>query len=114
MSKQNLQLAETCCAPLAAQAISPGDAIALAKAFKAIGDPVRLQLLSAIASADGEICVCDLPTYELSAPTISHHLKVLREVGLVGSERRGTFVYYWPIPGAMNQLSAVLMPQVRV
>ncbi|GAB3278722.1 metalloregulator ArsR/SmtB family transcription factor [Actinocorallia lasiicapitis] len=103
---------DVCCAPLAQQAISAEDAAALAKAFKAIGDPVRLQLFSAIASAPGELCVCDLPTFELSAPTISHHLKVLREVGLVGCERRGTFVFYWAVPEAMRRLSAVLVPRV--
>jgi ArsR family transcriptional regulator len=114
MSNQVLPPAGTCCAPLAQQAISPEDAVTLAKAFKAIGDPVRLRLLSVIASAGGEVCVCDLPTFGVSAPTISHHLKVLREVGLVGSERRGTFVFYRMIPEALNRLSAVLVPQVRV
>ncbi len=68
--------------------------------FKALSDPVRLRLLSLIASHEGgEACVCDLTgPFDVSQPTISHHLKVLREAGLVGSERRGTWVYYWVLP----------------
>lgn len=81
----------------------------MAKMFKALGDPVRLRLLSLITSADGEACVCDLTTaFELTGPTISHHLKVLREAGLVDCERRGTWVYYWPRPENLNQLAALL------
>lgn len=82
----------------------------MAPAYRAIGDPVRLQLLSMIAShADGEACVCELtPAFELSGPTISHHLKVLREAGLIDCERRGTWVYYWVVPGKLAALSALL------
>src|SRR5665811_2065709 len=82
----------------------------LARMFKALGDPVRLRLLSLVAShAGGEACVCDLSTaLDLSQPTISHHLKVLRETGLLECERRGTWVYYWVVPSALAQLSAVL------
>jgi ArsR family transcriptional regulator len=80
--------------------------------FKALGDPVRLQLLSRVASHDGgEACVCDLSVgLDLTQPTISHHLKVLRETGLLECERRGTWVYYWVVPSALAQLSAVLGP----
>lgn len=79
--------------------------------FKALGDPVRLRLLSLVAShAGGESCVCDIsPSFDLSQPTISHHLKVLREAGLLDCERRGTWVYYWVVPTALQQLSAVLL-----
>jgi len=82
----------------------------LALMFKALGDPVRLRLLSRVAShAGGEACVCDLSVgFDLSQPTISHHLKVLREAGLLQCERRGTWVYYWVVPSALAQLSAVL------
>jgi ArsR family transcriptional regulator len=82
----------------------------LARMFKALGDPVRLRLLSLIASHEGgECCVCDIsPAFALSQPTISHHLKTLREAGLLDCERRGTWVYYWVIPSALEQLSAVL------
>lgn len=115
MSKQLLPLITiaddgTCCAPLAAQAVDAAAAGELAPAFKALGDPVRLQLMSMIASAkDGEICVCDLtPAFELSGPTISHHLKTLREAGLVSSERRGTWVYYRADRARLGALSALL------
>ncbi|GHJ96356.1 transcriptional regulator [Streptomyces sp. NE5-10] len=82
----------------------------LSRMFKALSDPIRLRLLSLIASHEGgEACVCDLTgPFDVSQPTISHHLKVLREAGLVGSERRGTWVYYWVLPDALAQLSALL------
>jgi ArsR family transcriptional regulator, arsenate/arsenite/antimonite-responsive transcriptional repressor len=114
MSKQELPLMDpVCCAPLAQEAISAEDAAVLARAFKAIGDPVRLRLLSLIASRDGETCVCDLTApFDLTAPTISHHLKVLREAGLIDCERRGTWVYYWSMPEALTRLSGVLAQQV--
>jgi ArsR family transcriptional regulator, arsenate/arsenite/antimonite-responsive transcriptional repressor len=85
---------------------------ALAPVLKALGDPVRLQLMSMIASApEGEVCVCELtPAFDLSGPTISHHLKTLREAGLVDAERRASWVYYRPRPGVMRQLSALLNP----
>jgi ArsR family transcriptional regulator len=82
----------------------------LAVLFKALADPVRLRLLSTIASrADGEACVCDLSTgIEVTQPTISHHLKVLREAGLLTSERRASWVYYRVVPQALARLSDVL------
>ncbi|MGV4889477.1 transcriptional regulator [Streptomyces sp. NWU49] len=86
------------------------DAAELSRMFKALSDPIRLRLLSLIAShAGGEACVCDLiGPFDVSQPTISHHLKVLREAGLVGSERRGTWVYYWVLPAALAKLSTLL------
>ena len=123
MSKQaavltltDLHAAEPCCPPIAQHRIPAGTAAVLAPAFKALGDPVRLQLMSMIASApDGEMCVCDLtPAFELSGPTISHHLKTLREAGLVDSDRRGTWVYYRARPGIMRQLATLLTPEVPV
>ncbi|WP_426513397.1 ArsR/SmtB family transcription factor [Dactylosporangium sp. McL0621] len=117
MSKQaavltvtDLNAGEPCCTPLAQQRLLAESAAVLAPAFKALGDPVRLQLMSMIASADGgEICVCDLtPAFELSGPTISHHLRTLREAGLVDADRRGTWVYYRARPGIMRQLAALL------
>jgi ArsR family transcriptional regulator, arsenate/arsenite/antimonite-responsive transcriptional repressor len=85
-------------------------ASAFAPMFKALGDPVRLRLLSMIASAGGgEVCVCDLTgEFALTGPTISHHLKVLREAGLVDSDRRGTWVYYRLVPGALALLGGLL------
>jgi ArsR family transcriptional regulator len=116
MSKQLTSLtltdlnAEPCCPPIAQHRIPAETAAALAPAFKALGDPVRLQLMSMIASApEGEACVCDLtPAFELSGPTISHHLKTLREAGLVDSDRRGTWVYYRTRPNLMRQLAILL------
>jgi ArsR family transcriptional regulator len=99
-----------CCTPMAQQPIPAQAAGALAQAFKALGDPIRLQLMSMIASAPGgEICVCDLtPAFTISGTTVSHHLKVLREAGLVDAERRASWVYYRPRPALMGQLSALL------
>ena len=103
---------DACCSPLAHQPLSEDQAAVLAKLFKAMADPVRLRLLSLIAShAGGEVCVCDLnDAFDLTGPTISHHLKVLRESGLITGERRGTWVYYRVHPEALARLSAVLMP----
>jgi ArsR family transcriptional regulator len=75
-----------------------------------LGGPVRLRLLSLIAArGGGEVCVCDLTeAFTVTGPTISHHLRVLREAGLIDSERRGTWVYYWVIPNALGALSQLL------
>jgi len=102
--------AEPCCTPLVREPLTKDWAGDLARMFKALGDPVRLRLLSLVAShAGGEACVCDLSVgFDLTKPTISHHLKVLREAGLLQCERRGTWVYYWVVPSALAQLSAVL------
>ena len=110
MSKQAAVLAAPPCSPLAREPLSQASAAALVPMFKALGDPVRLRLMSLIAShPGGEACVCDISaTIDLSQPTISHHLKVLRSAGLLGSQRRGTWVYYGVIPAALQQLSAVL------
>ncbi|WP_319463747.1 metalloregulator ArsR/SmtB family transcription factor [Micromonospora sp. RTP1Z1] len=99
-----------CCAPLVQRRVPAETAAVLAPAFKALGDPVRLQLMSMIASAEGgEVCVCDLtPAFDLTGPTISHHLKTLREAGLVDAERRGTWVYYRVRPAILRQLAALL------
>jgi ArsR family transcriptional regulator, arsenate/arsenite/antimonite-responsive transcriptional repressor len=112
MSKQSLPEMpnELCCTPLVREPLTEDWAGDLARMFKALGDPVRLQLLSRVAShAGGEACVCDLSVgLDLSQPTISHHLRVLRESGLLECERRGTWVYYWVVASALAQLSAVL------
>jgi ArsR family transcriptional regulator, arsenate/arsenite/antimonite-responsive transcriptional repressor len=98
-----------CCPPLMAAPMSGEAADELAPMFKALGDPVRLRLLSLIASAGSEACVCDLnEAFDLTQPTISHHLKVLREAGLVTSERRGTWVYYRLQSEALTRLAALL------
>jgi ArsR family transcriptional regulator len=90
--------------------LSEADAAELARVFKALGDPVRLRLLSLIAARCGrEVCVCDLTdAFDVTGPTISHHLKVLREAGLIDCERRGTWVYYWIVPTRLGALSQLL------
>ncbi|MFF3838624.1 ArsR/SmtB family transcription factor [Streptomyces sp. NPDC001930] len=102
--------ADACCSPMVREPLGAEAAADLAKTFKALSDPVRLRLLSLIASHDGgEACVCDLTgPFDVSQPTISHHLKVLREAGLVDSERRGTWVYYRVLPTALARLSSLL------
>jgi ArsR family transcriptional regulator len=96
------------CCGLATSPVTAEDAERLAPMFKALGDPVRLQMASMIA-ARPELCVCEItPAFDLSSGTISHHLKTLREAGLVDCERRGTYVYYWIRPEALEALSAHL------
>ncbi len=99
-----------CCAPLCTDPLSPRDAERIAPLLKALADPVRLRLLSLVAShADGEACVCDLnDAFDLSQPTISHHLKVLHEVGLLERAKRGVWVYYSVKPDALADLAALL------
>jgi len=99
-----------CCPPFAVQPLTPGQAAVIAPMFKALADPVRLRLFSMIASV-AEACVCDLTgSFEVSGPTISHHLRALREAGLVDGERRGTWVYYRTRPDAVRALSDLLVP----
>lgn len=115
MSKQELTLTPVgeatgaCCTPITDAALDAGAAAEGASVFKALADPVRLRLLSMITSADSEVCVCELtPQFDVSGPTISHHLKVLREAGLVDCERRGTWVYYWPVPDRLKWVATLL------
>ncbi len=99
-----------CCSPLAQEPLSADQAGRIAPLLKALGDPVRLRLLSLVAShADGEACVCDLQdAFDLSQPTISHHLKVLHEVGLLDRSKRGVWVYYRVVPSAVSDLGALI------
>ncbi|WP_006242933.1 ArsR/SmtB family transcription factor [Mycolicibacterium tusciae] len=113
MSKSDLQLTDaTRCviAPLARQPLSPEAATELAAQLKALSDPVRLRLFSLVAShAGGEACVCDISgDFDVTQPTISHHLKVLKDAGLLVSERRASWVYYSVIPEALMNLASVL------
>jgi ArsR family transcriptional regulator len=103
------QAAARCCVAPDGAALTAEQAAALAPMFKAVGDPVRLRLLSLIAASAPEACVCDLTeAFDLTGPTISHHLRVLREAGLVDSERRGTWVYYWVRPEVLRGMAALL------
>lgn len=98
-----------CCTPLK-DGLSEAEAIELAKAFAALGDPARLRLLSLLANApSGEVCACDLvEPLGKSQPTVSHHLKVLFDAGLVEKEKRGTWIWYRPVNERIANLRAVL------
>jgi ArsR family transcriptional regulator len=101
---------EACATPLVREPLDASTAAGLAQVFKALGDPVRLRLVSLIgAHQGGEVCVCELTAaFDLTQPTISHHLKVLREAGIIDGERRGTWVYYWLVPAALERMAALL------
>src|SRR3954453_14340845 len=105
--------AVACCAPLAAQALGEGDAQTLSRQFAALADPVRLRLVSLLATAEGgAVCACDLVApVGKSQPTVSHHLKVLVEAGLATSERRGRNVWYAVVPAALEALRGALAPR---
>lgn len=104
-----LELLE-CSPPLTREPLDAEQAAGVARVFKALGDPVRLRIVSIVASRQGgEVCVCDITdAFELSQPTISHHLKVLKDVGLLASERRASWVYYRLVPDTLAELSALL------
>ena len=101
-----------CCSPLSREPLTRTQAEQVAPLLKALADPVRLRLLSIVAShAGGEACVCDLTTcFELSQPTISHHLKVLHGAGLLDREKRGTWVYYRVRSAALTGLATLITP----
>ncbi|MBP2372038.1 ArsR/SmtB family transcription factor [Pseudonocardia parietis] len=111
-NKEPPGVASSCWSPLVGQPISPEHASEVSRVFKALGDPVRLRLLSLISShAGGEACVCDLTeVFDLSGPTISHHLKVLREAELITGERRGTWIHYRVVPQRLASLADLLIP----
>ena len=95
-----------CCGPGVAT-LAPAESDALAARFKALADPTRVAIVNRLAAAD-ECCVCDLnAAFDLSQPTISHHLRILREAGLVEAERRGTWAYYRLVPDAIDALRGV-------
>ncbi len=99
-----------CCPPVSSAALSAEDAEKMAAMFRALSDPVRVRLFSRIASAGrGEACVCDIQDVGVSQPTVSHHLRKLREAGLITSERRGTWVYYRAAPGVLAAMSQMLI-----
>jgi ArsR family transcriptional regulator, arsenate/arsenite/antimonite-responsive transcriptional repressor len=103
---------ECCGSPLTSEPLTAAEAGEMSVLLKAIADPARLRLVSLIACHEGgEACVCELTgAFDLTAPTISHHLRVLREAGLISSERRGTWVYYRTNPHVLARLSALLGP----
>ena len=103
-----------CCSPVTGEPMSAPDAVALATTLKALADPMRLRLLSIIAAHEGgEACVCDLTDpVGLSQPTVSHHLKVLVDAGLLTREKRGVWAYYALVPGALDAVMRHLADHV--
>jgi ArsR family transcriptional regulator, arsenate/arsenite/antimonite-responsive transcriptional repressor len=107
--KQKRPRGEPCCEPVVYPDVERAEAERMAGIAKALADPVRVQLVDVLRKHAGKVCVCELvPLFDLSQPTISHHLKVLREAGMVASERRGLWAYYYVNPEALEELSAWL------
>ena len=100
---------ERCCDPVVYPDVERAHATRLAEIAKALGDPVRLQLVDVLRKHAGKVCVCELvPLFDISQPTLSHHLKKLRDAGIVDSERQGLWAYYFVVPDAMEELAAWL------
>jgi ArsR family transcriptional regulator len=107
--KQKRAAGEPCCLPVVYPDVERAEAERIAGIAKALSDPIRLQLVDVLRKHAGKVCVCELvPLFDLSQPTVSHHLKVLREAGIVDSERRGLWAYYYVLPDALKELSAWL------
>jgi ArsR family transcriptional regulator, arsenate/arsenite/antimonite-responsive transcriptional repressor len=107
--KRKRPVGEPCCEPVVYPDVERQEAERMATVAKALGDPIRLQLVDVLRKHAGKVCVCELvPLFDLSQPTVSHHLKVLREAGIVGSERRGLWAYYYVNPEAVRDLSSWL------
>jgi ArsR family transcriptional regulator len=114
MSKQQrIAEAVACCSPIGVEPMSPAQADRIAGLLKALSDPIRLRLMAQIVASD-ELCVCELGPFDVSQPTISHHLKVLRSAGLVDSERRGTWVYYWAQRDALDAIGGLFSSALAV
>src|SRR5579864_3202484 len=106
---QKRSAGDPCCAPVFYPDVARDHALRMAEVAKALGDPIRLQLVDVLRKHAGKVCVCELvPLFDLSQPTVSHHLKVLRDAGIVDSERQGLWAYYYVIPDALEELSAWL------
>ena len=107
--KQKRPTGERCCEPLVYPTVDRGRAARLAALGKALSDPVRVQLVDVLRQHAGEVCVCELvPLFDVAQNTLSHHLKKLRDAGIVGVERRGLFAYYYVKPEALEDLNAWL------
>jgi ArsR family transcriptional regulator, arsenate/arsenite/antimonite-responsive transcriptional repressor len=107
--KQKRPAGERCCEPVVYPDVERQLAERMATVAKALGDPVRLQLVDVLRKHAGKVCVCELvPLFDLSQPTVSHHLKVLRDAGIVGSERQGLWAYYYVNPDTLKELSTWL------
>jgi ArsR family transcriptional regulator len=104
--KQERPAGEPCCEPVVYPDLERREAARMAAVAKALGDPVRLQVVDVLRRHAGKVCVCELvPLFDISQPTLSHHLKKLREADIVDSERRGLWAYYYVKPQALEELS---------
>ncbi len=107
--KQKRPAGERCCEPVVYPDVEREHAVRMAEVAKALGDPIRLQLVDVLRKHAGKVCVCELvPLFDLGQPTISHHLKKLREAGIVDCERQGLWAYYYVKPQALEELTAWL------
>jgi len=107
--KRKRAAGERCCEPVVYPAVERAEAARMAEVAKALGDPIRLQLVDVLRRHAGEVCVCELvPLFDISQSTLSHHLAKLRAAGIVDSERRGLWAYYYVRPGALKELSTWL------
>jgi ArsR family transcriptional regulator, arsenate/arsenite/antimonite-responsive transcriptional repressor len=101
---------ERCCEPVVYPDVEREQAVRIARIAKALGDPIRLQLVDVLRRHAGRVCVCELlPLFEIAQPTLSHHLKTLRDAGIVDSERNGLWAYYYVLPDALKELSRWLI-----
>ena len=109
--KKKRPAGEPCCAPVVYPDVERAQALRMADVAKALGDPIRLQLVDVLRKHAGKVCVCELvPLFAISQPTLSHHLKKLREAGIVASERQGLWAYYYVVDGALDDLGDWLGP----
>ncbi len=106
LPKQKRPAGERCCEPVVYPEVERDEATRMAEVAKALGDPIRLQLVDVLRKHAGKVCVCELvPLFDVSQPTLSHHLARLRAAGIVDSERRGLWAYYYVNPNALEELS---------
>jgi ArsR family transcriptional regulator len=102
---------QPCCEPVVYPDVDRERALTIATLAKALGDPIRLQLVDVLRKHAGKVCVCELtPLFDIGQPTVSHHLNVLRRAGIVDSERRGLWAYYYVLPDALEELRRWLTP----
>jgi ArsR family transcriptional regulator len=114
LTRTELPLLSECCSPVVREVIQSAEAETLASGFKALADPTRLRLISLVtAHEDAEACVCELTApVGLSQPTVSHHLKILVDAGILTREQRGKWAYYRLVPETLNTLATLIAPQL--
>lgn len=109
--KRKRPAGEPCCEPVVYPDVQRREAERLARVAKALGDPIRLQLVDVLRKHAGKVCVCELtPLFDVGQPTVSHHLRVLRDAGIVDCERPGLWAYYYVLPDALEEFTRWLNP----